>query len=111
LKPFYIFFLVTLLILSCNKEETPVAENPDWLEIQIQELETNEQHCWDCEITRYTYNNEYYYNIYCGYWSCIFCKLYNSNGQLTSEIEEFDFEEFHSSYDNETVIWSCQNSE
>jgi hypothetical protein len=109
MKSIFILFLFSLFFFSCNKEETPEPEIPQWLNTKIEEFENTEQHCWSCEITRYTYNNEFYYNLYCSYWSCMFCQFYNQNGQLVSEIETFDFEDFNSSSKDEKVIWNCQN--
>ena len=111
MKPFYFLLLFTFFLFSCDKEETPDPEIPEWLQSRIEEFENTEEHCWSCEITRYTYNNEFYYNLYCSYWSCGFCHFYNQHGQSVSDIETFNVEDFHSSSKDEKVIWSCQNSE
>ena len=61
--------------MSCEKEDTPNTEIPEWLQPRIEELE-NFDFCFDCSLTQITYQDEYYYHIYCGLWSCMYCELY-----------------------------------
>lgn len=109
MKPFYLILIFAFFLFSCDKDEIPDSEIPEWLEPRIEELKTSEQHCWSCNITRYKYNDNYYYNVYCGYWSCMFCEFYDSNGKLVDESEDFNFEDFLTNKKEETIIWSCSN--
>lgn len=102
----YIFsFLICLLIGSCQKEETPAPNVPDWFQPQIKELESSGE-CYDCTITQITYFNKFYYHLYCGYWSCMYCKLYDNEGNLV-EWENEDFNNFLENKNSEKVIWEC----
>lgn len=111
MKPYFLLLLIVIIFCSCSKDEISESEIPEWLEPRIEELENTEQHCWSCNITRYTYNDEFYYNIYCGYWSCMYCKFYNSEGTLVSELSEFDFNNFIANKQGEIIIWECAKSE
>lgn len=101
----YLISILFVLIVSCQKEETLSPIIPDWFLPQIEELEKSGD-CFDCTITQITYENKKYYHLYCGYWSCIYCKLYDSNGNLVKwETEESN--NFFKNKKNETVIWKC----
>lgn len=103
LLPLLLFFLV-----SCQKDELN-TEIPEWLQPRIEELDKS-SNCFDCELTRYTFNDEFYYHIYCGYWSCLYCELYNKNGNLV-EWGVTDFNDFMSEKKDELVIWSCSEKD
>lgn len=106
MKKFYLISFLFIFLASCEKEETTNTEIPEWLEPRIEKLE-NSEHCFDCSLTRITYQKEYYYHIYCGHWSCSHCELYSDNGKLVSEIEGFDFEDFFTNKKDEIVLWNC----
>ena len=102
-----------ILLISCQKEKEPELshEIPQWLQPRFKELKNSEQHCWDCSVTKYTYKDDLYFNVYCGYWSCAFCEFYNNDGKLVSEIENFEFEDFISKRNNEIILWICPDSD
>ena len=108
MKNLYLILFLLIFIASCEKEDTPNIEIPDWLQPRIEEIE-NSEHCFDCSLTRITYQKEYYYNIYCLYSSCAYCELYSDNGKLVREIEGFNFEDFLTNKKDEVVLWSCPN--
>jgi len=101
--------LFSAFLFSCDKDESPNPEIPNWIKPRIEELENSGQ-CFGCNVTRYTYKNEYYYSVYCGYWSCMFCEVYNSTGQNLQELDNFAFEDFISNRNNEIILWSCPTS-
>jgi len=102
-----LFFIsiVILLLISCQKEETPNPNVPDWFLPQIEELEKSKG-CFGCTITQITFDKKIYYHLYCGYWSCMYCKLYDSSGKLVAWNQE-EFNNFLTNKKNETVIWKC----
>ena len=103
-----LFFIILVLVLfqfSCNKEETPPLEVPDFLHPQIEELE-NSGECYGCTITKISFNNSFYYHLYCGYWSCMYCNLYDNNGNLV-QWEQEEFSDFLENKTVEQVIWKC----
>lgn len=77
----HLISILFLILISCHKEETPTPDVPDWFLPQIGELEKSGE-CFDCAITQITYDHNIYYHLYCGLWSCMYCKLYDSKGEL-----------------------------
>ena len=105
MKRLIFLFLICILFVSCQKEETPKPDVPDWFIPQIEELESSGE-CYSCTITQITFNNKLYYELYCGYWSCMYCHLYDGEGELVDwEIEEFN--NFLENKNSEKVIWNC----
>ena len=101
----YLIPILFLILVSCQKEETPSPNVPDWFIPQIEQLEKSGE-CYGCTITKITYNGKSYYHLYCSYWSCMYCNLYDNNGKLA----EWDQEGFNNFVDNkkdEIVIWKC----
>lgn len=108
-----ISLLLVLTIIGCEKEESPkndYSDLPEWLQLQILNIESSEQDCFACSIKRYTYQGNYYYNYYCSYSSCYMCNLRNEQGKLIEESDGLDFNDFISSFTDETVVWSCKES-
>ena len=106
MQKLHLILFLFVFLASCEKEDTLNSEIPEWIKPRIEELE-NSEHCLDCSLTRITYQKEYYYNIYCGFWSCVYCELYNNNGKLVSEVEGFDFEDFFTNKKDAVVLWRC----
>lgn len=106
----YLLFISLLLLsfISCQKEELN-EEIPEWLQPRIEELE-NSDYCFDCKVTRYMYNEIYYFHVYCGLWSCMYCELYDEQGNLVQSAQSFDFEDFLAKKTDELIVWSCPNS-
>ena len=100
-----LLIIFILLIVSCDKEESPSPEVPDFLRPQIEELE-NSGECYGCTITKISYNNSFYYHLYCGYWSCMYCNLYDNKGDQVQWAQE-EFSDFLEHKTDEEVIWKC----
>ncbi len=99
-------YLISILVLlfSCQKEETPIQNVPDWFLPQIEELEKSG--CFGCSITQITYDKNIYYHSYCSISSCVYCNLYDSTGKLV-EWDQEEFNNFLKNKKNEMVIWKC----
>lgn len=74
------FFLVFLLFIffACKKDQS--ENRPDWLSDKVSEVISSEDICYITTVSVFEYNKNYYYNIYCGFWSCLYCHLYDANG-------------------------------
>ena len=107
MKNLYLISFLFIFLVSCEKEETISSDIPEWLQPRIEELE-NLEHCFDCSLTRITFNNEFYYHIYCGLWSCVYCEMYDKNGKLVNWSAD-NFNNFLSEKKDEVVLWSCSN--
>ena len=102
----FLILIFVLFLVSCQREEESKTDVPDWFLPKIEELEKNNQ-CFGCTITRLTYNNEIYYDLYCSYWSTRYRHLYDSKG---NHIEIGNMEEYYQFVANkgdEVVIWQC----
>jgi len=104
----YLLFssLLLLFLVSCQKEELN-EEIPEWFYPRIEALE-NSGECYGCTLTKILYNNSIYYDLYCGYWSCMYCNLYDSNGNLV-EWDVDDFNNFLENKKDEEIIWRCSD--
>ena len=102
----YLITLLLFLFISCEKEETPVAEVPEWFRPQIEEMENSNQ-CFGCTITKLTYKDSTYYDLYCSYWSTRYRHLYDSEGNHIEWDNIEDFNDFYANKKDETIIWKC----
>lgn len=106
MKNHLLIILLLLFLVSCQKEELN-EEIPEWLKPRIEELQ-NSGECFGCTLAKISFNNSIYYNLYCGYWSCMYFNFYDNNGNLV-EWNVVDFNNFLENNKNETIIWSCSD--
>jgi hypothetical protein len=96
-------FITTLFACEERLPEEPTV--PEWLQPRIEELEASDN-CIGCTIKRTTYLDEYYFHVYCNFWSCSHCEVYHHDGQLVNW-EEINFADFLEKQVNTTIIWQC----
>ena len=79
---FFTTIMLLIGLLSCNKkEETPVSKDfPEWLQLKITELVPEQNLCAITDVTIIEYNGKRYYHVYCGIWSCMYCQLFDEQG-------------------------------
>lgn len=69
-------------VLSCDKKE--IIDGPEdfpaWLQTKITELITPNNLCNITDVTIIEYNGKKYYHIYAGLWSCMYCQLFDEQG-------------------------------
>jgi len=106
MKRIYFVAVTFLLFLSCHNDEIPQPIIPEWLTPKIENFEKPGE-CYGCAVTRIEYNNQFYYHLYCGIWSCMYCQLYDSQGNLVNW-DQNQFNDFFKKKKNETVIWQCK---
>ena len=81
-----LIILVTILsvfvILSCNKKDLLNSSDdfPVWLQQKITELIGDQKLCEITDVTVIEYNGKRYYHIYAGFWSCVYCQLFDEQG-------------------------------
>ena len=74
-----IFFLLGLD--SCKKEENQAPDQfPEWLQTKITELTSESNLCKFTDVTIIEFQEKRYYHIYCGVWSCMYCQLFDEQG-------------------------------
>ncbi|MBN1767068.1 MAG: hypothetical protein JW842_01030 [Prolixibacteraceae bacterium] len=97
--------ILLVLMMACEDREPAAIETPAWLETRIAELESS--NCQGCTITRYTYNEEFFYHVYCNTWSCLACEVYHYNGDLVTWGEDVDPADFEQNKTRPVKIWEC----
>ncbi|HZK94271.1 MAG TPA: hypothetical protein VFC67_08695 [Prolixibacteraceae bacterium] len=79
---FFTGIFLLLNFLSCDKKDTITGpdELPVWLQLKITELVTPNGICNITDVTIIEYNGKKYYHIYAGLWSCVYCQLFDEQG-------------------------------
>lgn len=103
-----ILIVLFIAIIACENREPDPVITPEWLQDRITELE--DSGCTGCSVTRVTYNEEFYYQVYCNYWSCANCEVYHYNGELV-DWQETDFADYLAYKTNQIKLWECGGSE
>lgn len=100
-----VMFVVALAFAACQDREPETVIVPDALKPRLLEIE-NSGDCYGCTVQRWTYNDVYYYHLYCSYWSCSDCEIYLFDGRLVdwTEIDRADFE---AKKHRPEKIWEC----
>ena len=84
MKRFLLFIIILAslwIVPSCDNEETTNQDQfPEWLEKKIVELVPDQKYCEITDVTIIKYNGEMYYHVYCGFWSCVYCQLFDDQG-------------------------------
>ncbi len=82
----FVCIFLLLGVLACDKkdEDTTTDQLPEWLQEKITELVPDQKSCWITDVTIIEYKGERYYHVYCGLWSCMYCQLFDKNGNRPS---------------------------
>jgi len=99
---FLIIVFLSLLFLSCEKENNP-PENPAWLNARISMMET-ESFYVGTYVYLYEWNNEYYYHIMIGLSSCMMCEFYDYRGIKVNWTQE-TIDDFQKNARKIRVVW------
>lgn len=105
MKKILLLFFVALTILSCEEREPDPILVPEWLHPRLQELEAGGD-CFGCTVQRWTYNEEYFYHLYCSYWSCSDCEIYHHDGRPV-DWELIDRVDFNANKYRPVKVWEC----
>jgi hypothetical protein len=104
MRKFLYISILYLLLGACEDREPDPVLTPVWLEARIAELE--ESGCAGCNIKRYTYREEFYYQVYCNYWSCLDCEMYHFDG-VRVDWEITDRADFWENKTRQILLWEC----
>lgn len=100
----YLSFI--LLVFSCEDREPDVIIIPEWLKPRLEELE-NSGDCNGCTVQRWTYNEEFFYHVYCTDWSCIDCEIYHYDSTPVVWDETLNQADYEQNKDRPEIIWQC----
>jgi hypothetical protein len=110
MKQFPIFILIVFLIglSSCKKDDNATNDPfPEWLQAKITELVPDQNLCKITNVTIIEYKGEKYYDIYCGLWSCIYCQIFDEQGNRPNW-ETIDWNDFIVNKKEIKVVPACQ---
>ncbi len=93
-------------LVSCEDRSVNEPTIPDWLKPRLEELETSGV-CLGCTVQRSTYNNEYFYDVYCSYWSCLYCEVYSNDGTVVEWSESFPLSDWLENRTRLLILWEC----
>ena len=101
-------FILLVGITACEDREPDPIVTPVWLESRIAEIE--DAGCEGCSVRRYTYKEEYFYHVYCNYWSCYDCEIYRYDGTPV-DWEVIDHQDFEENKTRSVLLWECNMNE
>jgi hypothetical protein len=90
MKKIAFVFLLSLLVMSCEKDEK-LPPNPEWLNTMISQLENSPLP--GISIYAYKWKENFYYWVSNPISSCMFCELYDYSGVKPSWTED-EFTDF-----------------
>ncbi|MCY1720292.1 hypothetical protein OU798_08050 [Prolixibacteraceae bacterium Z1-6] len=106
LKSLFFYVLFVFAIVSCEDRTPEEVVVPSWLTPRLIELEESGD-CFGCTVQRWTYKNEYFYHLYCGFWSCLDCEVYRVNGDHVVWGEDIDHADYDQNKHRPVKIWEC----
>jgi hypothetical protein len=101
MKKIAFLFLLFFLVLSCEKEEK-LPPNPAWLNTMISQLERSPLP--GISIYAYKWNEKYYYHVQNPISSCLFCEIYNYDGERVTFTDD-EFSDFANNGKRIRAVW------
>lgn len=108
--------ILSVFILSaflCCQDDNPTEpynyerDTPGWLKIKIDSMVTNDinSNSVGTEVYRYTWNNEYVYDIDIPTSMCRYCLLFDKNGNRIIFKNSQETNDFFNNIKNKIIIW------
>ena len=111
MRRLFLFSGIFLLLsfLSCDKKDliTGPEEFPAWLQLKIEELVTPFSICNITDVTIIEYNGKKYYHIYAGLWSCMYCQLFDEQGNRP-DWDSKGWEDFFAKMKDIQIVPACK---
>lgn len=105
MKKILVIFFMVIMMVSCEDREPEPILVPEWMHTRLQELEDG-GNCIGCTVQRWTYNEEYFYHLYCSYWSCLDCEIYHYDG-TPIDWDLIDPVDFNANKHRPVKVWEC----
>ena len=105
---FGIWILLNLLFIACDDHDDDQIVLPASVQQAVNEAEIDASLCDVCNVEIYEFEGKQYYNLYCSHWSCIFCKLFDEDGNEVSG-DSFNFDGFIENKKLVRMVPMCQN--
>jgi hypothetical protein len=113
-KNFIIFSFLLFILYNCqinNDISDPYdyeKDTPTWLKSKIDTISNSTNFYFGTKVYRYTYERSYIYYIMVPLSSCVYCELYNQNGDKIHFRNDDEFEDFINKRRNEVLIWEWE---
>jgi len=104
---FILTFLFTAFILCQNKNSTSFNYDhdcPTWLKMKIDSLTNNLDNA-GTEVYRYDWNERFVYHIHIPINSCVFCLLFDQNGNKIQFASNDMISNFEKNRKSKMLIW------
>jgi len=101
-----ILSFLAFFLINCEERETEEVIIPAWMKVRLTELQESGE-CNGCILQRWTYNEQYYYHLYCSYWSCSNCEVYRYNGDKVVWGEFIDPADYEQNKHRPIKLWEC----
>ena len=108
---FILWILVNLLLVACNKnsdDEMELEAFPGSLELAINDLRSQDNLCDICTVEIIEFNNKKYYHLYCQIWSCLYCNVYDVDGNKVT-FDQNNWESFIETHKVIRTVPMCRN--
>lgn len=102
--------LIILFITGCKKDNSVEPFNyerdtPQWLKEKIETFKKDPM-SRDKVVYRYEWNGKFIYDIYSAASSCMFCEVYEQNGNKVQFTTEAMLQDYIKNRKNEIIVWS-----
>ncbi len=102
MKKLFLFLLALLIFCTCEKQSSD-NRNPEWLDELILEMEGNPYY-FGSYISRYTWNGDFFYEITIPVSSCMYCDIYDIDGNRINW-QENDINDYLENRKDKVLIW------
>ena len=103
-------FLIVVLI-TCNVESSKVVfdyerDTPAWLKEKIDSISSSTGHYYDLtKVYRYNWNESFVYHFSVPLSSCIYCELYDHDGNKVTAIKDSLLQDILKTRNGELLLW------
>ncbi len=107
MKKLFPFLLALLVFGACEKQRFE-DKNPTWLDQLIEEMEVKPYY-GGSYINQYTWQNHFYYEITIPVSSCMYCDVYDYEGNRINW-EENEIDDYLENRSKKLLIWKHPNT-
>ena len=79
-------------------------DTPAWLKVKIDSMSTNHFYVGS-QVFRHVWHNNYTYYIFIPVSSCVYCEVYNENGEKIKFTGDNMLQDYLNNRKNEVLVW------
>ena len=107
LKIFFISTFLIITLISCSNSVEPFnyeRDTPQWLKLKIDSLDAEPNYAGTI-VYRYEWHTQFVYHISIPISSCMYCLVYEHNGDLINIGDSNTVNDFHNNKKNQVIVW------